>query len=449
MIDDRIKMLATTIHKLHKRGARQNIQKILAKTHIADIADMLETLKPDEAFAVFKLEPSIDKRSEIISYLEKEKQIEFIRQLPKVEVVQMVSLMQSDDVADLLGHLEEDESQEILDSMIKEDSEEVADLMGYPEDSAGGLMSSDFLALDQESTVQQAIFAIQSEEAEGAITFYLYVVNQHAQLMGIVSLKELLLSRPLEKLKDIMTTSVISLSLDTDQEDVAKTVEKYDFLSVPVVDDNNELMGVITVDDVIDVIREEAEEDILAMGQAGWGVDVSTWEHFIARLPWLILAFIGGGICFAIVYLYGMQKKEDIALYWVMISSIPLLLSLGAVASGQSSTLIVSAIRLGKFDKGNPFKYLLTELKLGTLFSFLFAVLVLFIGQWAIEGYGWNYQMSLIVVLQVFASVSVGALVPVGLYKMKIDTTIAAIPLCTVVSNILAVVFLFLVYNAV
>lgn len=448
MTDEKIKMLTTTIQKLYKRGAKQNIQKILVKTHTADVAELLESFKVDDCYAIFKMEPSVEKRSQILSYLSQDKQQELLRALSRNEVIQLLAIMDSDDVADMLGDLPDEESQEILDSMVKEDSEEVADLMGYPEDSAGGLMGSDFLALKQELTVQDTIKAIQSEENEGAVTFYIYVINDHDQLVGVVSLKELLLSKPSTKLKEIMSTSVISVTIDTDQEKVAKTVERYDFLSLPVVDDSNKLMGVITVDDIIDVIREEAEEDMLAMGQAGWGVDATTLEHFLARLPWLILGFLGGGICFAIIFVYGLLEQGLNSLYWMLIAYVPLMLSVSSVAGGQSATLLVGAIRMGKYDKGNPFKYLKNEVALSFYFSIVLSLMVLLLGEWLVPGFKWNLILPFMMLIQIVISMFLGTFIPVLLHRMNADITIAAIPLCTVLSNISAIAVIFSIYHA-
>lgn len=164
MIEDHTKMLIATIQKLRSRGARHNIQRILAKTHQADVAAILHGLSPEERFDIFMMEPSSEKRAEVFSYLDQEVQQNIIGRLEKDEVIKLVALMESDDAADLLGKLPEEESRQILGSMVKEDSQDVADLMGYPEDTAGGLMSSDYLALNKEQTVGDAVQAIQEDE---------------------------------------------------------------------------------------------------------------------------------------------------------------------------------------------------------------------------------------------------------------------------------------------
>jgi len=212
-MDEPTKMLVATVKKLYSRGARQNIQKILIKTHEADVAALIEGCGLDIGFEIFKLEPSIEKRAGILSRLDKELQSEFFYVLTRVEVLQLLSLMDSDDKADFLGDLTEEESQEILNSMVKKESEEVAELMGYPEDSAGGIMNSDFLVLNQNQTVQQSIEALQDAEDESYSTFYIYVINENGHLVGVVSLKQLLLSKKSEVLKTLMISEVISVDM--------------------------------------------------------------------------------------------------------------------------------------------------------------------------------------------------------------------------------------------
>ena len=315
-MDQRAKILISSIRRLARKDAWKNIERILEKAHTADIASIIEALSREEGLKLFRMIQPIDKRAEVLSYFKAYFQKDTIDLLEKKEVSDLVSEMASDDAADLLAQFPDDRSAEIL-SGLKEDSEEVAELMAYPEDSAGGLMSSDYLALNQDLNVSDAIKEIQTKGEEGLITFYVYVVDDLNHLIGVLSLKQLLLNKPTVPLKTIMSSDIISVRVDTDQEIVAKTVEKYDYLSIPVVDAGNELIGVVTVDDAIDVIREEAQEDFLAMGRAGSGV--STYlGHLQARLPWLLLSFLGGGVGFYLVYRF-LAHAESFKLYLALV----------------------------------------------------------------------------------------------------------------------------------
>jgi magnesium transporter len=450
MIDERTRMLIDTIRKLHRRDARANIQRVLVKTRTADIAAMLEAFSTADQVEIFQLEPSWDKRSEILSYLPKDQQMELVTQLDREVVGKLVQLMDSDDAADLLGRLPEEVAADLLSSMEKEDQEEVVDLMSYPDDSAGGLMSSDVLSMDQNLTVEQAIRVIQDEQEETAIPFYIYAVNDNQQLVGVVSLKQLLLSKKTETLKHLMIVDVVSVSVDTQQEEVAKMVERYDFLAMPVVDNSNRLVGVITVDDVIDVIREEAEEDLLAMGQAGWELDASTFEHFRARAPWLILAFAGGALCFSIVYFFGYleNRHAQVGVLWLVSAFIPLLLAVGSTVGGQAATVSVSVLRSRRMDMRSLWEHLRVELRLGLMFSVIFGVIVYILGGWLFSGYGLSATLALTLSIQIFLAHTLGSLVPWSMQKVGIDPTMASVPLFTVLADVMAVAVLFSLLHA-
>lgn len=445
MIEERTRMLIATVHKLMSRGAKANIVRILKKTHAADLALLLQYLVPEERIEIFQMIDPIEQRAEVLSHMESDFQEEFVQFLSKEELLRLVALMDSDDAADLLGALPEEESKEILSQMVKEDSQEVADLMGYPEDSAGGLMSSEYLSFNQSLSVAEAIETIQKQGDAGHITFYLYVVNDNKQLVGVVSLKQLLLSKRHDSLKTLMFTDVVSARVDTDQDEVAKVVEKYDFLALPVVDGNNELVGVITVDDVIDVIRESAEEDLLAMGRAGWGVSVSFVDHLKARWPWVALAFVGGLFCFSLIFIFAKMSNtgSDVGSLWLITAFIPLLLGLGATTGSQSSTVIVGAIRSGRFDMGKARDQIFKEFKLAAVLGLSLAMIVFSLTEWAFAPYNLSLVFALTALTQVALSVSVGSLVPILLYRAGIDPTAISVPLFTILADFGAIAVLF------
>lgn len=445
MIDDRTKMLIESVRKLLRRGATANVRRILGKTHNADTAAIIESLEGEESLQVFHLVPSIDDRASVLSYLPKEHQRLLISFLDSREVQKLVSLMEPDDAADFLGRLSEEESKDILASMVKEDSEEVADLMGYPEDSAGGLMSPDFLSLRQDITVEQAIQEIQNDE-EDRVAFYIYVVDDHRRLVGVLSLKQLLLSKKTETLQSLMHTDVISVNINTSQEQVAKVVERYDFLAVPVVDANHLLEGVITVDDVLDVIREEAEGEILAMGQAGWGGDSSVWDHFKSRFPWLLLALLGGALCFSIVYMFiriNGGPQEDLSSLGMVAAFIPVLLSLGSTTGSQSSTVVVGAIRSGRMDMGRVKEYLKKEFVLSLLFSAIFGLTVFLAGQLIFPQFKLTPTFAYATSFQIIISMMIGSGTPVGMYKAGMDPNVASVPLFALIADVTAMAVLF------
>ncbi len=445
MIKEQNKILYVTIKKLYSREAKNNIQKVLAKTHVADIADVISSFEKTERFDLFKMEASLDRRAEILSHFDVSLQQEILSCHSQEEVLSMVSLMESDDAADLLGYLPEEEAKEILASMVQEDSEEVADLMGYPEDSAGGLMSSDYLALNKNLKVQDVIETLHNEEEEVGAAFYVYVVNDDNKLVGVVSLKQLLLSRKSDLLKDLMFTDVISVGVETHQEKVARLVEHYDFLSIPVVDNTQRLLGVITVDDVIDVIREEAEEDLLAMGQAGAGFGATTLERFKARFGWLLIAMLGGFICFYAVRYFGkgIEGFKENKILWSIAGFIPVMLSVGVTTGTQAATVVVGALRSGQLSLSQFFGHMIIEVKLALVFSVLFGALVYLIFRGLVPEEHLAFVLGLALSLQIMASIVIGNIIPFLFSKSEIDVTVAAIPIYAAIADVFAMFILF------
>jgi magnesium transporter len=377
--------------------------------------------------------------------LDAELQKKILERLSSEEASQLVTHMDSDDAADLLGQLPAEESKDILENLEKEESHEVVDLMTYPEDSAGGIMSSDHAAFTEDITVEQAIQALQGEEMENKVTFYIYVVNSSGQLVGVVSLKQLLLSKKSATMRALMHPSVISVRVDTHQEQVAKTVERYDFLSLPVIDESNKLVGVITVDDVIDVIRAEAEEDLLAMGQAGWGVDMTLREHFLARLPWQVMAFVTGCVCFGLIYWFGIKSDTGVHNFefWSLTAYIPLLLALGAMVGNQSVTVMVGALRTGNFIGGRMRNHILRELFLSVIFSLIFGAAVWLLAQGFLPLVTWHMKFVGALMLQIVVSICMGVTLPLLMDRLKLDPTVATVPLLTALADITAIVILF------
>lgn len=446
MLDDRLKMLTATMKKLYHRDAKTNLEKIITKSHPADIAAILENFEPGERFDLFKMEPSLDKRSEILSHLSNDLQTEIMSCLSRAEVINLVNSMDTDDAADLLGHLPGEEANEILSSMKEEDSDEVSDLMGYPEDSAGGIMSLDFLSVNQMKTVQETIQFIHDEEEDLGASFYIYVVNDANKLVGVVSLKQLILSKKSTLLKELMLTDVISVSVDSTQELVAKTVEHYDYLSLPVVDSSNCLVGVVTVDDVIDVIREEAEEDLLALGQAGLGIEANVWERFRDRFYWLLFAYFGGVSCFAVVYAFRGTLSEEFHFsetLWLGVSCIPVILSMGALTGGQTATVMVGALRGGRLTKNQFLLQVLNEFKLSFLFAIPFTCLSFGLLWFLSKLELLSLYFSIVIGFQIIVSMLVGSMIPLLLEKINVDPTMASIPVFAAITDLTAMLILF------
>lgn len=435
MIEEQTRKLAMTVSKLYRRGAERNIRKIIAKSREADIAAVLEELEIDERLSIFHLVPNVEMRAEIVSHMSEDSQKEIAHILGTEELQEILRQMNSDDAADFLGHLPEDLSKEILKGMSSEDMQEVEELLGYPEDSAGGLMTSEVLTMEEGTTVSDAILTIQGSE-DDLITFYIYVVNESKQLVGVLSLKQLILHRPAVLLKDIMETDVISVDVNTEQVEVAKIVEKYDFLALPVTDNSNKMVGVITVDDVIDVIREEASEELLSRGMAGSTDNDSFWEHFKGRLPWFTLSLAFGVLSFYSLY-RGLPRGED-GVSWDFICTIPLALFVVTLLSNQTATISVDRLRASVKPtvwRSFLWKEFMLAISLGVLLSGVgFLALVLL--PLDIRNY---YVFSLSFFVLVLLSVVISIFTPKLLNHWQGEVGVSAIPLASILSNIVSI----------
>jgi len=269
MQTDRNKILVESIKRLLRRGATSHLIKIVNKTHAADLSMVFRSLSLSHQRKLFEMIEDTEQKGILFTELDEDTFLELIEGVDLDHLVEILEQMQTDDVADLIGRLPEQMSDTILEKMKMEGSEEVEDLLRYKDDTAGGIMVPDFIALTEDTTAKKAIESLQKEHLDVEMPFYLYVVDQYDKLVGVISLRQLVVVPPETTLRHFMTTDVFSVRTDMDQEEVAKIVARYDILAVPVVDETNTLVGIVTVDDVIDIFRREATEDILKMAGAG------------------------------------------------------------------------------------------------------------------------------------------------------------------------------------
>ncbi len=438
LVENRTKLLVSSIRKLYHRNATKNIKRILAKTHTADTAALLSELEQEERTQIFQMIEDLNLRSEVFSYLDNKFQKELLDLLGTDDAQKIVSNMESDDAADLLASLPDTHSQEILESMHTEDSEEVKDLLKYSEDSAGGLMSTDFVSINQSLSVKDSIADIQSRGDDNIVCFYIYVVDDKGHLVGIVSLKDLILSKPHLLLKNIMIDDVISVNPNMHQEDVAKVVERYDFLSVPVVDENNILVGIVTVDDVIDVIRAEGADDLQAMGGAAVTENQSWLERFKSRFPLLVFSFVGGLVSYFIVKQVAVGIWEERLL--IVLASIPLLLAVVGTAAGQALSVSVAQ---SANSNVNLWKHSLDEFFVSSVFTLLFAGLSFVSLKWLFLDPEFANVIAVSMAILVLLSSLISSSIPFVLRKFNIDTSVVSIPLITIISDLMALIVLF------
>jgi len=446
MIGNEGMVLLETIRRLNRRGAVANLLKLLMKTHPADLAWVFRHLSTVERKKVFNVIAQTEMVGSFLSEVDQAIMLELVQDLTPKYMVAVISEMASDDVADLLEALPEEMANEIRELMVKEDRDEVDDLLQYHPESAGGLMSPDFLALDEELSAGDAVKIVQERSEEMEMAFYLYIIHgDEGRLAGVISLRELLMHPPYRQLKNIMNTNVTSVSTDTNQDEVAHVISQYNILAVPVVDSSYKLVGIVTVDDIIDVIREEASEDFLRMAGAGKDTEIllkSTMANAMTRAPWLFASWLGGIMSMFIITFFHNELQKVL----VLAAFIPIVIGMGGNIATQSSTIIIRGIATGRVNMRELSKVIFKEMRVGLILGSVYG---LFLGILAFFGYAEPTYLGMVVGLSVFfvmtMAATIGTLVPLIIKKLNFDAAIATGPFVTTSIDILGVLAYFLI----
>jgi magnesium transporter len=438
---DRTTLLLETIRRLLRRDATVHLHKIVNKTHAADLAVVFQFMTSREQEALFDLMDTLEQKAVLFSELKQETLLGLIQGMAPEKIGEILEQMPTDDVADLLGKLPDERAKALLDLMAKEDSEEVEGLLGYDAQTAGGIMLPDFIAQRDDSTARQAIEALQKQYVDVEMPFYLYVIDEHDNLVGVISLRQLVVVPPETTLKSIMATDVVSVQTDMDQEEVARIVARYNILAVPVVDESNKLVGIVTVDDVIDIIRQEATEDILKMAGAGEGLvqSQSLFRSAKIRLPWLLASWIGGVIAFFIISHF--QSTLSKLVY--LAAFIPIIMGMGGNIGTQSSTIVVRGLATGQLDLKQMWQVVLKELTVGCLLGFVYGGLLGFVAHFRYDLWLPGVTVGLAVLSSMTIAATVGSLVPMVFARINIDPAVATGPFVTASIDILSVFFYF------
>jgi magnesium transporter len=414
-----------------------HLKKIVNKTHAADLAFVFPSLTFPDQRILFNFIEDIETKAAIFSYLSEDDSRAFIDEMSLEEVVSILEHMPTDDVADLIGILPQETADAILNKMKIEGSQEVQDLLRYEDDTAGGIMTPDFIVFRENITAAEAIASLQKEHVDVEMPFYLYIVDDSDRLVGVSSLRQLVVVPSETPLKDFMTTQVISVRTDTDQEEVAKIVARYDILAVPVVDEFNQLVGIVTVDDVIDIIREEATEDILRMAGAGEEfVETQTVLRSIRiRLPWLLASCFGGIVAFFIIGKFEASLNK----FAYLAAFIPVIMGMGGNIGTQSSTIVVRGLATGRIATRNFWSIIMKELMIGLILGLFYGLLVGAVAEMRFFSILLAISVSLAVLSSMSVAAFVGALVPLVFAKAKIDPAVATGPFVTTAIDIISV----------
>ncbi|MBE0645938.1 MAG: magnesium transporter [Bacteroidetes bacterium] len=426
--------LLEDIEELIRSDARAALLNILTDLHSADIASIINELPREEGRLLFELLPS-EEASEVLLDLHENVREDFFEELTAKRLSEIVEELDSDDAVDIVAEMDEDVAEQVLEKLEPEDSAELRELLSYEEDTAGGLMATEFPTVELAGTVQDAIDAVRRTAEDTPDIYEVYVVDEDGVMRGILDLKNLLLVKPGTPIVEIYDTEVISVRTDVDQEDVANVMRKYDLLTLPVVDGANHPVGIITFDDIADVIHEEAQEDIQRMSGIMEDTDTSSsiFDIFRGRLPWLLVGFAGELL--AALVLSSFEKQISLVLASAFF--IPIIMAMGGNSGIQASSIVVRGLATGELALSRTFRRLSREffaaLLNGSILSMLlFAVVYLWIGD---PMFGLTVCLSLLVVIT--NATLVGATVPVLLDRMNIDPALATGPFITTTNDAL------------
>jgi magnesium transporter len=441
MQTDHNRIFVESTKRLLRRGAYSHLSKIVNKTHAADLAAVFRSLSVEQQRKLLEMISDIEQKGALFSELDEDTFLELIEGLEFDEIVRILESMPTDDAADIIGWLSEEKSQAILEKMQTAESEEIEDLLRYEDDTAGGIMVPDFIALREDVTAREAIESLQKEHLDVEMPFYLYVVDEYGKLVGVSSLRQLVVVGPNTPLKEFMTTDVFSVQTDMDQEEVAKIVARYDILAVPVVDPSNRLMGIVTVDDVIDILRKEATEDILKMAGAGeeFVETKSILKSTRIRLPWLFASCIGGIVAFFII------SKFESSIYKVayLAAFIPVIMGMGGNIGTQSSTIVVRGLATGRLNVRDIWSVVFKELAIGSILGLVYGTLIGSVAQFRYSIEALAISVALAVLCSMSIAALVGSLVPMGFARINVDPAVATGPFVTTAIDIISVFFYF------
>ncbi len=419
----------------------KSIKSMVSELHPADVAEIFSELEPDDAHYLFDLLPP-ELTAEAILELEEDDREELLKDLPGQEIAHtVIEHMDSDDAADVISELPEEKQDEVLSNISDiEQAGDIVDLMNYDPDTAGGLMATELICVNENLSVRSCIDEIRKQAPDVDEFFYVYVVDDQDILKGVLPLKKLLLASDNEKIKKIIE-DIISVKTDDDAEEVANIMRKYDMVSMPVVDSIGRLKGRITIDDVVDVIKEEADEDYKMMSGITGDVDStdSVFKLTRARIPWLLIG-LGGGILGSRV-INGFEGET--ILHPEMAIFIPLIGAMGGNVAIQSSSIIVQGLAnnsLGLDSSGRKilkeiFGALLNGAIVGAL-AFLYNIII---G----ETFALTATVSLALFSVVLLAAFVGTALPLGFNKIKIDPAVATGPFITTINDIMGMVIYF------
>ncbi len=423
------------------------LKEVLNDYHSADLADIFQDLKPEERLLCFE-NIEEEKAADMIEYLTPQLQVEILGDIDEELASRIISKLPHDSAADVLGDMEDDESQSYLDKLPHKFSEEVRELLTYNEDTAGGIMTPVVMTVTDDMTVEEVLSSIRVQaQKDNLELYYVYVVDKQNHLLGVVSLRKLLTSPIEQKIEDIMITDIVRLHVDDYQDYIADIFMKYQYNALPVIDLYNRLKGMITWDDVQDIVEEETTEEIYT--SSGISTDVVDEDEILkgnvfnairARTPWLFITLMGEFIAVQL------GNHYEPTLHAIPIAAIfmPLLAGLGGNIGTQSITLMVRGLSTGEVTLNSAFKHILRETFIGLSIGAFFGLMV------ALVTWGWraNIYLGIVVGLSMMINMTmatvIGTFTPFALKSMKVDPAVASGPVIATTIDVMGLAVYFI-----
>ena len=436
------------ITKLLEEKKYNVLKEKLKEINSADIPPLLEELDKESVVKLFRILPK-EQAGEAFSYMEPYMKEKLIQDLTDAELKGILNELFMDDTVDLIEEMPSNVVKKILKVVNAKDRKIINELLQYPEDSAGSIMTTEFIDLKETMTVEQALQRIRDIGIDSETISNCYVLNRNRVLLGMINIKEILISKKEQIIKDLMTTNVISVNTLEDQEDAAKIFDKYDLYAVPVVDNENRLVGIITVDDAINVLQDETAEDFEKMAamspnEKGY-FETSVFKHAKNRIVWLLVLMLSSAITGGIITNY----EEAFAAVPLLVAFIPMIMGTGGNCGSQSSTLIIRGLATDEIELKDLFKALWKEFRVSIIVGVVLAIVN---GIRIMIQYN-DLQLAIVIGLTLIATVALskalGCLLPMFAKKLKLDPAIMATPLITTLVDIFSILVYFQIATAI
>ncbi len=434
------------IKKLIEDRQWRQIKNILADINAVDIVDIWETLSEEDILILFRLLKK-EKAADVFTELEPDKQEALLKEMSNTQIKNMIMEIPPDDRTELFEELPGKATQKLLNILPYEERKEALGLLGYPEESVGRIMTPDYIAIQPEWDIEGALAHIREFGMDAETINVIYIVNKDWKLLDSIGLRRIILADPDTKIKDLMDEKFFAINAYEDQEEAAKIIQRYDLVAVPVVDALNTLLGIVTIDDVLDVLEEETTEDFHRVAAVS-PLDISysaasPWNLYAKRIFWLSILLVAGFLSSTVISHFRDTLSAVIALSFF----IPILIDSGGNTATQSATLIIRAIAVGDLTIKKWFRVVKKELIIGLMLGTTLGVLLFFRTLIFKEGALIGLTLGLTTLSIIVMANILGAILPLILTKLKLDPAVISSPLLTTVIDTLGLIIYFSIAN--